>query len=564
MADELTDKQRVFVEEYLTCWNATEAAKRAGYSPDTAYSIGWENLRKPEIKALIDQRMKEKAMSADEVLARLSDQAGASMDDFLTTSGRGFRVDIGKGKKAGKLHLIKKVTKGKNGTSIELVDQQSALIQLGKRHRLFNGEEEKKVSSETQTFDLPARVIAPSFLDVYDDIHDRLHTEYLFFGGRGSTKSSFVSLVFVYLIKNYPTMHLLAMRQVANTLRDSVYAQIQWAINELGFEDEFKCTTSPLEIEYKATGQKIYFRGADEPGKIKSIKTQFGYIGGLWFEELDQFHGEEAIRKIEQSAIRGGDIAFIFKSFNPPVTATNWANKYVKIPKTTQYQHKSTYLDLGSRIKWLGKTFVEEAEFLKSINPKAYEHEYLGVVTGSGGMVFENVQIRKITDEEIAEFDRVLFGVDWGYYPDHYAWVKCFYDPARLTLFIFDEYRVLKASNRDTYKILVEQKHVTPGDLIIADSAEPKSIGDYREYGLSCRGAEKGPESLNYSFKWMQSLAAIVIDNERAPETATEFLDYEYERDKDGEVISGYPDKNDHSIAAARYATNHIWRRRGQ
>ena len=91
-----------------------------------------------------------------------------------------------------------------------------------------------------------------------------------------------------------------------------------------------------MEIEYIPTGQKIYFRGADDPGKIKSIKPQFGYIGIVWFEELDQYHGPEAIRNIEQSVIRGGDIAYIFKSFNPPQTANNWANKYVKIPKSSQ------------------------------------------------------------------------------------------------------------------------------------------------------------------------------------------------------------------------------------
>ena len=337
--------------------------------------------------------------------------------------------------------------------------------------------------------------------------------------------------------------------------------------------DKFKCITNPLEIEYIPTKQKIYFRGADDPLKIKSIKPAFGYIGILWFEELDSFHGPEQIRSIEQSAIRGGDEAYIFKNFNPPRTANNWANKYTQIPKETQFQHKSDYLAVPP--EWLGKTFLEEAEHLKTVNPAAYEHEYLGVVNGTGEMVFENVKIRKITDEEIAQFDRVHHGLDFGYYPDPLHYARVHYDAARLTLYIYGEYRAWKQSNRDAYtalygtrdnkgKVLTKGKGLTPEDTLICDSAEPKSIADLREYGAAARGAEKGPESVKYSMKWLQSLAAIVIDNERCPYAAEEFLDYEFERTKDDEIISEYPDMNNHAIDAVRYAMNLTWRRRGQ
>ena len=412
-----------------------------------------------------------------------------------------------------------------------------------------------------KNFVLPADVIAPSFLDAYRDIAAKQHTEYVFRGGRGSTKSSFVSLAIIYLIKNNPEIHALATRQVGNTLRDSVYSQLVWAISELGLSDEFKTTTSPLEIEYLPTGQKIYFRGADDPGKIKSIKPQFGYIGLLWFEELDQFHGQEAIRKIEQSVIRGGDEAYIFKSFNPPPTANNWANKYIQIPKDTQYQHSSDYRTVP--IEWLGKTFIEEAEHLRNVNPTAYEHEYLGVANSIGGQVFSNVQIRPITDEEITQFDHVLHGLDFGYYPDPASYGRMHYDAARRTLYIFGEVRKWKTSNEKLHLALTEYG-LLPTDLLIADSAEPKSVGDFRAYGANCRGAEKGPESVKYSIKWLQGLNAIVIDNIRAPYHAQEFLDYEFERTKDGEIISEYPDKNNHAIDDTRYATNLIWRRKGE
>jgi phage terminase large subunit len=434
---------------------------------------------------------------------------------------------------------------------------------------------------------LPADLLAPSFLSVYRDAKDRRHMEYLLKGGRGSTKSSFASLDIVFLLINHPTVHGLAMRQVADTLRTSVYSQLVWAISQLGLTDQFKFTVSPLEITYKPTGQKIYFHGADEPEKIKSIKPPFGHIGILWLEELDQFRGPEAVRMIEQSVLRGGEEMWEFKTYNPPPTAANWVNKYVQIPKANQYQHHSTYLDVPP--EWLGQTFLDEAEHLKNVNPKAYEHEYMGVITGTGGMVFENVQLRKITDEEIAQFDRVLPGLDWGFYPDPADYGKCHYDAARRILYLFMEYRAYKKSNQDLYNDIT-RRGATADETIIADSAEPKSVADFRAYagepvqvldadgqpvftpdgkpvvlyGPSCRGAEKGPESVKYSIKWLQGLTAIMIDPERCPYSAEEFTNYEYEQDKDGNFISEYPDKNNHAIDRTRYATNLIWRRRGQ
>nr|DAJ65079.1 MAG TPA: terminase large subunit [Caudoviricetes sp.] len=408
---------------------------------------------------------------------------------------------------------------------------------------------------------LPATVIAPAFASVVFDIHEHAHTEYVFPGGRGSAKSSFVSLQIIDLIMSDDNIHAVVMRQVADTLRGSVYQQIIWAIDVLDLNDDFHCTVSPMEITRKATNQKIYFRGADDPGKLKSIKVPFGYIGLLWFEELDQFIGAESVRKIEQSVIRGGDTAYIFKSFNPPKTASNWANKYIKVPKETRLITESNYTQVPA--KWLGKPFIDEAEFLKETNPDAYENEYLGVANGSGGNVFDNVSIREITNEEIGQFDHILNGVDWGWYPDPYAFLRVHYEPAQHRLYVFQEYTCNKQSNRQTADKLIELG-ITGNDLITCDSAEEKSVGDYRAYGLFARVAEKGPGSREYSYKWLQSLREIIIDNIRCPKAAQEFLDYEYERDKEGNVISGYPDGNDHCIDAVRYATNRIWRKKGQ
>lgn len=408
---------------------------------------------------------------------------------------------------------------------------------------------------------IPANMVAPSFSAVLFDISEHEHSEYVFPGGRGSTKSSFVGLNVVDLLMKNDDMHACVLRAVANTLKDSVYAQIQWAISALGLDDEFTSTKSPLEITRMKTGQKIFFRGADDPNKIKSIKAPFGYIGILWFEELDQFAGEEAVRKIEQSVIRGGDLAYKFKSFNPPKSALNWANKYIKIPRADRLVTESNYLSVPQ--KWLGKPFLDDADFLKETNPNAYDNEYMGVANGSGGAVFDNVQIREITDEEISHFDNIFNGVDWGWYPDLFAFVRVQYQPAQHTLYIWQEYTCNKQKNADTAAKLKELG-ITANDLITCDSAENKSVEDYRAYGLLARGAIKGPGSREYSYKWLQSLKAIVIDNKRCPEAAQEFLNYEYERDKEGNVITGYPDGNDHVIDSVRYATERIWKRRGQ
>lgn len=407
---------------------------------------------------------------------------------------------------------------------------------------------------------IPASLVAPAFSSVLFDIDEQEHSEYVFPGGRGSTKSSFCGLNIVDLIMKNENIHACVFRSVANTLKDSVYAQILWAISSLGLDGEFTYTKSPLEITRISTGQKIYFRGADDPNKIKSIKPPFGYIGIVWFEELDQFAGEEAVRKIEQSVIRGGDKAYKFKSFNPPKSALNWANKYIKIPREDKLVTQSNYLSVPH--KWLGKPFLDDAKFLKETNPTAYENEYLGIANGTGGNVFDNVEVREITKEELETFDNIFNGVDWGWYPDLFAFVRVHYAAAQHTLYIWQEYTCNKQSNEQTAKTIVNLG-ITSNDLITCDSAENKSVGDYRAYGLLARAAQKGPGSREYSYKWLQSLRKIVIDNKRCPVACEEFLNYEYDRDKEGNVISGYPDGNDHVIDAVRYATERIWKRRG-
>lgn len=407
-----------------------------------------------------------------------------------------------------------------------------------------------------------SEIIAPQFYPVYWDIQNNGHTYYDLYGGRGSTKSSFIGTMLPLGIMQDPQANGIVFRKVASTIGTSVFEQVLWGIEALGVSDLWKATTSPYKLTYKPTGQVILFRGLDKAKKLKSVKVSRGYLKYLWFEELDEFAGEEEIRSVQQSVMRGGSQFVVFKSFNPPISRQNWANQYVLTPRRKALRHRSCYTDVPPA--WLGEQFFDDAEALKETNLRAYMHEYLGIPVGTGGEVFDNLDIRQISDEEKSHFDNIYMGIDWGWYPDPFHWGKMHYDSTRKTLYIYDEYRVNKQSNAETWNNLVMLKGVTGTDLITADSAEPKSIGDYRDYGALCRPAVKGPDSVRYGIKWLQSLKSIVIDPVRCPETAKEFQNYEYERTEDGDIISGYPDENNHSIDTVRYAMERVWRRKGQ
>ena len=201
---------------------------------------------------------------------------------------------------------------------------------------------------------------------------------------------------------------------------------------------------------------------------------------------------------------------------------------------------------------WLGEQFIADAEHLKAVNEQAYRHEYLGEAVGTGGEVFVNLRLRDITDDEISTFDRIKRGVDFGYAADPFVYVVCHFDKKRRRLFIFDEIYKLRLSNERAAEMILERTYYR--QPIVADSAEPKSISELRRYGLPMRAASKGPDSIEYGIKFLQSLEEIVIDNKRCPETAREFVNYELEPDGNDGFKDGYPDKDNHTIDAVRYA----------
>lgn len=393
-----------------------------------------------------------------------------------------------------------------------------------------------------------SKIIAPSFYKLHKDIKEGLHTHYWLKGGRGSTKSSFASCEIILGIMGDKNANAVVLRKVGLYLKDSVYEQLLWAISVLGVDYYWQQRLSPLELVYIPTGQRIIFRGADKPKKIKSTKVKNGYIKYIWFEEVDEFAGSEELRTINQSLMRGGSRFIVFYTYNPPKSQRNWINSEVLEMNPDKLVHHSTYE--GVPPEWLGEQFIAEARRLQQIKPEAYRHEYLGEVTGTGGAVFDNINIRPINGTEIDSFERIKRGLDWGYAADPTAYVTVAYAANRI--YIFSElYRY--GARFDSLAEDIKKENRTNA-VIIAESAEPRSNDEMRSRGLRIQSAKKGQGSVEHGIMWLQGLDEIVIDSTRCPNAAREFYGYEYTPDGNGGWRDGYPDKDNHSIDATRYA----------
>ena len=547
MATKLNDIQKKkIIADYINNQNYCETARMNNISEATVRSIV-KNSDNKEVTKRLEQKKQENTINMLEEMDKTKNKRIKILSKMID------KIDD-------KLENIDMFTNIKDLSMAYgiIIDKELKFAEMSK----YKQENEKAI------INVPAKDIASSFSDINRYIDDRDYREFYLEGGRGSTKSSFISEKIIELLENNPNMCAVILRKVKDTLKDSVYAQLEWAIDTLdesypGLKERWKLTKSPLEITNLITNQVIYFRGADDYGKIKSLKTpKDKYVGITWYEEFDQFAGMMEVRKINQSLIRGGNDFVQFYSYNTPASNQHFVNIEKITPKESRIVHLSDYRSVPK--KWLGQAFIDDAEYLKDVNEKLYRNEYLGEMTGVGGNVFENIELRDITDEEINTFDFIYQGIDFGWFPDPLAWIKCCYNPSQRTLYIFDEFVVNKMSNADVWEYLKTEKGVDENDLIIADSAEPKSIGDFKAYGALIKGAEKGPGSVEYSMKWLSSLAKIVIDQKRCPNAAQEFSIYEYQQDKDGNYISGYVDADNHTIDATRYALNNIWKKKGQ
>lgn len=394
-----------------------------------------------------------------------------------------------------------------------------------------------------------------NFDEPFKLIRERAFDYFFFKGGRGSGKSTFISLAIVLGIVRHPNTNAIIYRKVGSTVYESVYTQILWAIDRLNLTNWFKFYKQPMKMVYLPTGQEIMFKGCDDPQKSKSIKPKKGYFGYCWFEEATDFQGLDEIENIVQSVARSGlGKTAIFLSYNPPQSVQSWINAEVLRPQQNRFIHHSTYLSV--RPDLLGEQFIKIAEYKKQTNEKQYNHIYLGEVTGTGGEVFYNVETREITNREIDHFDYLYTGLDFGFAVDPVAIVKASYSSSKKELYIFDEFYKVGAS----FDVIADQLQKMGNPYTIADSAEPRSIYELKKRDCRIVGAKKGSGSVEHGLKCLQDLNKIVIDPERCPNTVREFCTYEYELDKYGNYKSIYPDKNNHAIDATRYALEDIFR----
>lgn len=374
-------------------------------------------------------------------------------------------------------------------------------------------------------------------------------------GGRGSGKSSDIALLIIILVKHF-AVNAVCIRKTDNTLEQSVYEQLKWAISELGLTSEFKFNKSPLRISYVPRGNYIVFRGAQNPERIKSLKdSRFPFAIG-WIEELAEFKTEDEVKTITNSLLRGeladGLFYKFFYSYNPPKRKHSWVNKKYESrfqPENT-FVHASTYKDNP----FIAKEFIEEAEATRERSEKRYRWEYLGEAIGSGVAPFENLVFRKITDEEIARFDNIRQGNDFGYANDPLAFVRWHYDKKKRVIYAIDEIYGVKISNRELAERIREKSYQS--QMITCDSAEPKSIDELKlQLNIPLvQGAKKGPDSREYGERWLDDLDAIVIDPERTPNIAREFESADYAVNRDGNPKPKLEEVNDHTIDATRYA----------
>ena len=412
--------------------------------------------------------------------------------------------------------------------------------------------------------------IAKCYFPVHEDIKERKHSVYHLPGGRGSGKSSFISLEIVDGIMQDKDANGIVFRRYANTMRDSVFTQIAWAIDKLGVSHLWRGNVSPMVYTYLPTGQQIVFRGLDDSLKLKSIKPRHGAFKYVWFEEFCELNGPNQVRSVLQSVIRGGEGFRVFNSFNPPLSINSWANKYVIQPDDRALLYRTDYTMIPP--EWLGESFLLEAERLRDVNEKAYRHEYMGESTGTGGEVFPNIIAREITDDEIAEMQYIHCGIDWGFASDPLAFIRCSYDRRTQTVFLLDEIVRRGISNAaiageikergydksgEYYYSFFDHKQIQDEQLIICDSAEPKSIYDLCNLDLKAVKCKKYPGSVQYGIRWLQT-KHIVIDQRRTPHAYDEFTEYEYESTRDGEFLASVPDRNNHCIDAVRYSLDHI------
>lgn len=379
-------------------------------------------------------------------------------------------------------------------------------------------------------------------------------------GSRASKKSSTQSLKVITEIIENPNINWLVVRKVERTLRDSCYAQLKWAIHRLKVDNFFKCSTSPLEITYKPTGQKILFRGLDDPLKVTSITVEVGSLCRLWIEEAYEITSEDAFDRLDES-IRGqlpkGMYHQVVLTFNP------WSDRHWLKKRFFDEPSKNV---LAMTTNYMCNEFLSEADLVlfeeMKKNPRRYRTAGLGEWGIVEGLVYENweEQVFDVHEISIRPSVRSAFGMDFGYVNDPSTLFCGLVDTVAREIYVFDEMYEKGMSNEDIRSKVSEMGYSK--ERIKADSAEPKSIAYLRKAGLTrIRAAKKGPDSIRAGISIIQDYKIII--HPRCVNFITEISNYTWDKDKFDNAINKPIDDFNHLMDAMRYAMEEFDGRKG-
>lgn len=374
-------------------------------------------------------------------------------------------------------------------------------------------------------------------------------------GGRGSKKSTTTALWIIYNMMKYPLANTLIIRRVFNTHKDSTYTQLKWASNTLGVSHLWKFSKSPLEATYLPTGQKILFRGLDDPMSITSITVEHGHLCWCWFEEAFQIMNEDDFNKVDMS-IRGelppGYFKQIILSFNP-WSEKHWLKKRFFdvvdddiLAITTNYTCN----------EFLGKDDKKLFEKMKINNPRRYNIEGLGNWGIAEGLVYSNFEELEFNIEEIKKRRNIksAFGLDFGYTNDPTAFIASLIDLDNNEIFIFDEHYQKAMSNKDIANMIKYKGYSK--EKIVGDSSEPKSIDDIKRQGIyRIKGAKKGKDSILNGIQFIQDFKIYV--HPKCENTIVELSNYVWDT-KEGNVINKPIDDYNHLMDALRYSLEDV------
>ena len=378
-------------------------------------------------------------------------------------------------------------------------------------------------------------------------------------GSRASKKSKTTALYYISKMMHYPTANLLVVRKVATTLHDSCFKELKWAIDRLGVGQFWKTTESPLEITYIPTGQKIYFRGMDDPLKITSIAVDTGSLCWAWIEEAYEISDEKSFDTLDES-IRGAVAMGLFKQITltlNPWSEHTWIKKrfFDVVDKETGLSDDGQILAITTNYmcnEWLDESDLRIFESMKKNNPARYRVAGLGEWGITDGVVYPNVEEREFEVNEIRKRNKVksAFGLDFGF-TDPTSFVACLIDENNKEIYIFDEWYKENVTNETIYEAIWSMGYSE--QIIVADSAEPKSIQELRNLGLNkIRPCRKGRDSVLYGIQLIQQYKIIIRPS--CTNTLRDVTNYHWDTDRQGRAIDRPNHDFSHAADALRYA----------